>query len=153
MDRSGAEPPVGTESFQHVFSTLNNNLRDALKYSGDFSAWLYEHSHFEKSEQDLKEMFRTWLDEQSRKYFESMTVPPRAWKLFDDICENGGNISPSDYEDYGFNSPQNMRGSVAKLEQADLVISELDETDHRRKTISVQAKGWLVQHYRSTGRT
>ena len=128
---------------------MNENLRDSLKFSGDFALWLDENGHHNLSEEQLDELFEVWLADQSEKYANAINVPPRAWKLFDNICERGGSISPSDYEDFGFNSPQNMRGQVAKLEQADLVISELDETDHRRKTISVMAKGWLLKHHRT----
>jgi DNA-binding MarR family transcriptional regulator len=142
-------PPVGAEAFKHVFSILNDNLRDALKYSGDFSAWLDYNQQYTENETELEKLFEIWLADQSDRYFSALNVPPRAWRLFDEICNRGGSISPSDYEDFGFTSSQNMRGQVAKLEQADLVVSELEDSDHRRKTISVQAKGWLLQHHRS----
>lgn len=147
--RPDAVPPVGSEAFKYVFSILNDNLRDALKYSGDFSAWLDGNGQHNKNQDELEQLFQVWLADQSERYFKAMNVPPRAWQLFDEICARGGSISPSDYEDFKFNSSQNMRGQVAKLEQADLVVSELEDSDQRRKTISVQAKGWLVRHYRS----
>lgn len=147
--REDAVPPVGSASFNHVFAVLNENLRDSLKFAGDFSLWLDESEYYGKGEEELDEYFAIWLAEQSEAYMKSLNVPPRAWTLFDDICERGGSISPSDYEEFGFNSSQNMRGQVQKLEQADLVVSELEDTDHRRKTISVVAKGWLLRHHRS----
>ncbi|MDN3712173.1 hypothetical protein QWZ10_10920 [Paracoccus cavernae] len=97
----------------------------------------------------MDELFEIWLAEQSHAYMDAINVPPRAWKLLDEICLQGGSISPSDHKDYGFNSSQNMRGQVQRLEQAGLVVSELEDTDQRRKTISVVAKGWLVRHHRS----
>lgn len=142
-------PPVGAKSFTHLFEILNENLRDALKFSGDFSLWLFENKNYRADSDELHQLFEIWLAEQSDKYMETISVPPRAWRLFDAICEQGGAISPSDYEAFDFNSPQNMRGQVAKLETADLVTSELDETDHRRKTINVMAKGWLLRHHRT----
>ncbi|HRP78203.1 MAG TPA: MarR family winged helix-turn-helix transcriptional regulator [Aquamicrobium sp.] len=148
-EKDTAIPPVGSNSFKHIFSVLNENLRDSLKFSGDFSLWIYENAQGSRDEQHLDQLFEIWLADQSEQYSTAISVPPRAWKLFDDICERGGSIRPSDYEDFGFNSSQNMRGQVAKLEQADLVISEIDETDHRRKTISVMAKGWLLRHHRT----
>ena len=39
-----------------------------------------------------------------------------------------------------------MRPHVRALEEANLVHSLIDETDHRRKTISVTPRGWLVQY-------
>jgi len=146
---SESVPPVGARSFSHIFEILNDNLRDALKFSGDFSLWLYDNEKYVPDPDELHELFEVWLADQSDKYAASIIVPPRAWRLFDEICDRGGAISPSDYEEFGFNSSQNMRGQVARLESADLVTSELDETDHRRKTINVMAKGWLLRHQRS----
>ncbi len=147
--QESAIPPVGVKSFSHVFSVLNENLRDSLKFSGDFSLWLAEGNHFGRTEEEYHELFEIWLAEQSGEFYNAINVPPRAWTLFDEICERGGSISPSDYEDFGFNSAQNMRGQVQRLEQAALVVSELEEVDHRRKTITVVAKGWLLRHHRT----
>ncbi len=141
--------PVGVRSLTHIFGILNENLRDALKFSGDFSLWLFEKQQYSADPDALHELFEVWLAELSDRYAEALRVPNRAWQLFDDICEEGGSVSPSDYEAFGFNSPQNMRGHVSRLEAAELVISEIDDTDHRRKTINVMAKGWLMRHQRS----
>lgn len=143
-----AAPPVGVRSFRHLFSILNKNLRDTLKFSGDFCLWLTENEKYVPDQDELHEIFEVWLAHQSESYEAALTIPPRSWRLFDDICDQGGVISPSDYRDYEFNSSQSMRGAVAKLESSDLVVSEQDETDHRRKTIAVTAKGWLIRHHR-----
>lgn len=140
--------PVGVKSFAHVFDVLNKNLRDSLKFSGDFCLWLADRNSFKKDEQHLHSLFETWLAEQSENYTTSLKIPPRSWTLFDEICEQGGSISPSDYEDFSFNSSQAMRGAISKLENADLIVSETDETDHRRKTIAITAKGWLIRYHR-----
>ena len=89
-----AVPPVGTRSFSHVFSILDDNLRDSLKFSGDYSLWLDENELYEKSADELYELFEVWLAAQSEAYMKSINVPPRAWKLFDQICEMGGAVSP-----------------------------------------------------------
>ena len=31
---------MGRTSFRHIYDVLNSNLRNALKYAGDFSLWL-----------------------------------------------------------------------------------------------------------------
>jgi DNA-binding MarR family transcriptional regulator len=147
--RSGSIPPVGAASLTYVFEILNKNLRDALKFAGDFSLWTVDNGSYTPNEAELDRLFEIWLAEQSDRYSSAINVPQRAWQLLDEFCKRGGAVSPSDYEEFGFNSPQNMRGHVAKLENAELVTSELDETDHRRKTINVMAKGWLLQHQRS----
>lgn len=141
-------PPVGIKAFEHVFHILNYNLRDSLKFSGDFSVWLFENEKYVPNDDELYSLFEVWLAEQSDKYSLNISVPQRALKLFDAICRRGGAISPSDYEELDFKSSQHMRGQMAKLESANLVNSEVDETDHRRKTITVMAKGWLLRHHR-----
>jgi hypothetical protein len=147
--RDQSVPPVGAKSLLHIFKILNKNLRDALKFSGDFSLWVFEENNYKSDQDHMHDLFEIWLAEQSEKYFGAIKVPPRAWRLFDEICDLGGSVSPSAYEDFDFNSAQSMRGAVTRLESAELVTSELDETDHRRKTINVMAKGWLLRHYRS----
>lgn len=146
---STARPPVDAKSFTHAFKILNQNLRDTLKFCGDFSLWLGDNPSILDQPDELPSLFEVWMAEQSENYSKTLNVPPRAWELFDDICERGGSISPSDHEDFGFKTPQNMRGQVQKLEQAALVNSEVDDSDHRRKVISVVAKGWLVRYHRS----
>jgi hypothetical protein len=142
-------PPVGFKSFMHIFEILNENLRDALKFSGDFSVWLYENEQFKPDPEHLHEMFEVWLAEVSDAYLKAIKIPPRAWQLFDDVCGQGGSFSPSDYASFGFNSQQHMRGEVTKLEKTRLVNSEIDESDNRRKILNVTAKGWLLRHQRS----
>ena len=39
-----------------------------------------------------------------------------------------------------------MRPHIHALEEANLVTSVIDETDNRRKTISLTPRGWLVQY-------
>lgn len=148
--RSDATPPVGNDSFTYLFGILNENLRDSLKFSGDFSSWLYETDQSKSLTNDkAKELFEIWLDDQSEQFFKSMDIQPRAWQLFDEICNKGGIISPSDYESFGFNTSQAMRGQISPLENVELISSEIDETDQRRRNISVTAKGWLIQHHRA----
>ncbi len=73
----------------------------------------------------------------------------RSWQVFDGVIQKGGAVSPSEFEDFGFNSQQAMRPHVKALEDAQLVVASIDETDQRRRTISVTARGWIVQYKRS----
>ncbi|PRY95684.1 hypothetical protein BCF33_1307 [Hasllibacter halocynthiae] len=142
-------PPVGVRSFEYIYSILNSNLRDALKYAGDFSLWLEDEGNYVPNGDELHGLFEAWVADLSDRYESALNVPPRAWQLFDDFCGRGGSISPSAFEEFGFNSSQSMRGAVSRLENGDLVVSEIDETDNRRKTINVTAKGWLIHHRRA----
>jgi len=143
-----ATPPVGADSFVHIFSVLNENLRDSLKFAGDFSAWIFEEDKYVPVSNELHELFEIWLAEKADEYAEQVQIPPRAWTLFDDITARGGVVSPSSFEDFNFNTSQNMRGQVAKLEEAGLVSSEISDHDKRRKNIRVLPKGWIVNYKR-----
>ena len=146
-DNPAPSLPVSIASFTRLYEVLNKNLRDALKFSADFALWLFEEGHCESTD-EFEQLFDIWLAEQSESYFSSAHVPPRAWRLFDDICTMGGVISPSDYQLFVFNSPQSMRGQITPLENHDLIYSEVDESDNRRRTISITAKGWMVTYHR-----
>jgi hypothetical protein len=65
------------------------------------------------------------------------------------IVDRGGSISPSDFADFGFDSPQAMRGQMRSLEDAVLVESSVDDTDKRRRLIEITARGWIVNYHRS----
>jgi hypothetical protein len=57
--------------------------------------------------------------------------------------------SPSDYEAFGFNSSMAMRPHVKDLEEANLVVSSISDSDQRRKHIALTSRGWLVNYQRS----
>ena len=42
-----------------------------------------------------------------------------------------------------------MRPQVKSLEDAQLVDSSVDETDQRRRTIEISARGWIVRYKRN----
>jgi DNA-binding MarR family transcriptional regulator len=46
-----------------------------------------------------------------------------------------------------------MRPHVKSLEDANLLVSTVDEDDKRRKTIGLTANGWLVRYKRAGFRT
>lgn len=146
--RPGARAPVGRNGFRHIYEILNGNLRNALKFADDYSFWLIDEGQSEKAgDPDLLE---AWLSDTADRYVEDTTqVRPRAWELFEGIVQMDGSCSPSDYEVFGFNSSMAMRPHIKSLEDANLLQSSIDETDQRRKTISVTPRGWLVQYQRS----
>ena len=95
-------------------------------------------------------LLEAWMAEQADRYDEDTRgVKPRAWKVFDQIGDVGGSISPSDYESFTFNSNAAMRPHIKSLEDAQLVDSAIDETDNRRRTIGISARGWIVRYKRS----
>ena len=92
---------------------------------------------------------RGWRSKPTVTNEDTRGVKPWAWKVFDQIGDVGGSISPSDYESFTFNSNAAMRPHIKSLEDAQLVDSAIDETDNRRRTIGISARGWIVRYKRS----
>lgn len=146
----GANAPVEADGFTHVYKIGNRNLRNALKYCEDFALWAYLGENMPTESKDKLELIEAWMAETADKYeIDTKGVGNRAWKVFDDLIAAGGNASPSDYEDFGYDSQQSMRPQLKLLEDANLIESTIDETDKRRRTILVSSRGWIVNYKRS----
>lgn len=145
-----AIPPVEANGFNHIYTIGNNNLRNAMKYSEDFSFWAVDNSLDGKSSEEKLTMLETWMQEVSSQYEQDTSgVGKRAWQLFDKLAEIGGSTSPSEFEIFGFESTQAMRPHLRALEESNLIESAIDESDNRRKTISISSRGWIVNYKRS----
>jgi hypothetical protein len=169
------DPPVDPAGFRHLYTVFNSNLRIALKHAGEFTKWFdknqlsdnernkalleladlkgpstYQRVLAERSAARLRYL-EAWLAEQAEQYAaDAGTLTERTWRLFDDIIIIGGSCSPSEFEQFGFASREAMRPYVKTLEEANLVISAIDEDDSRRRTIDITPNGWLV-HYKRSG--
>lgn len=149
--RADAVAPVEPGGFVHLYEVAGRNLRIALKHAQDFSLWLFEQGKVTISSEDRLEYLEVWFAEQAEEYEkDTKSVTPAGWTFFDSLMVSGGNCSPSDYEEFGFNSTQAMRPYVKQLEDANLVHSTIDESDQRRRTIVATSNGWLV-HYKRSG--
>lgn len=146
--RDDAEAPVEPVGFEYLYSIMNNNLRIALKQAEEFTKW-YDKNARGSDADTRRQLLEVWLTEQADKYANDTSVTPRQWKLFDDLAASGGRCSPSEFEKFGFASNPAMRPHVKALEEANLVISAIDEDDQRRRTIEITANGWLVRYKRS----
>ncbi|WP_413453775.1 hypothetical protein [Erwinia persicina] len=145
-----ANPPVEADGFAHIYKIGNRNLRNTLKYCEDFAIWAYLNQSIQLESKDKLELIEAWMAETAEKYEkDTKGVGNRAWKVFDDLIAAGGNSSPSDYEDFGYDSQQSMRPQLKLLEDANLIESAIDETDKRRRTIFVSSRGWIVNYKRS----
>ncbi len=148
--RPEAQAPVEPDGFDHLYRVSNKNLRNSLKHAQDFSIWLADTGGLYESPASRFTLLKAWLEEQAEQYAnDTRSITPRAWRLFDTLVDRGGSCSPSDYEDFGFNSQQAMRPSVKQLEDANLVDSTIDDTDSRRRTVLITSNGWLVNYKRS----
>jgi DNA-binding MarR family transcriptional regulator len=146
--------PVDEHGFKFIYQLLNHNLRDALKRCEAFSFWLDEKGLSPQSPEARYRLLIEWLADQARKFQEAArNVKPRAWTVFDELIRRGGSCSPGDYEEFGFKTSMAMRPHVKDLEDANLVLSTIDDRDQRRRTIFVTSTGWLVHHSRSQSAT
>lgn len=145
-----AYAPVDGRGFQHVYHVLNGNLRDAFKHCEDYAMWLDEQQQRPESSEDRYALLEVWLSEQAKAYAkDARNIKGRAWTVFDGLATAGGSCSPSDNEQFDFNSPMAMRPHIKDLEEAGLVVSSQGDKDQRRKTISITSSGWLVRYERS----
>lgn len=142
--------PVEPQGFEHLFKVGNRNLRNAFKYSEDFSFWAADHGLEKLPSEDKYHLLEAWMAETSDNYLRDTTgVGRRAWEVFDALVQKGGATSPSEYAEFGFESNQAMRPHLRALEEANMIESAIDESDNRRKTISVTPRGWIVNYRRS----
>lgn len=140
--------PVSGKGFLHVFRICNDNLRTALKFCSDFAEWLYEDGKIEATAEEKYGLLEAWLAEQADEFNKSTRLTPKPWEIFDHIIDEGGSIAPSDHDKFGYETPMAMRPQIKSLEEAGLVESTIDDSDQRRRTISVTPKGWLINYSR-----
>jgi DNA-binding MarR family transcriptional regulator len=113
--------------------------------------WL-DDERLPRTDEEKHSAYQTWLREESGKALAAAhrMLSPRAWEVFDFAARDlEGIFSPSEFDLFGFNSAANLRPYVKDLESAGLVAATQDDSDKRRKTIQVVAKGWLVYYARS----
>jgi len=145
-----ATPPVDSTGFGHLYRVGNKNLRNAMKFSEDFVIWAAQHDLANSSPSENFKLLESWMAEIADQHLaDASSVGNRAWKVFDRLIEIGGSTSPSDFAEFGFESLPAMRRHLRDLEESNLIESAIDETDNRRKTISVTSAGWIVNYSRS----
>jgi hypothetical protein len=143
-----ANVPVEGDGFLHIFKICNDNLRVALKFCSDFAEWIYENGELKSTSAEKYSLLEAWLAEEADDFSRSTRLTPRPWEIFDQIIDQGGSIAPSDHDNFGYDTPMAMRPQIKSLEEAGLVESTIDDSDQRRRTISVTPKGWLINYSR-----
>ncbi|MEL6674364.1 MAG: hypothetical protein AAFR61_19305 [Bacteroidota bacterium] len=140
--------PITKQSFGLLYDVLKSNIRNTLKYANDFCVWI-DDMGLKPSTIDAKEMaFMDWLTKKSNKYLVDVKtqIKPRTLKLFKDAIEIDGIFAMGDFQLFEYQSAQKMRSCIRSLESVGLVVSVIDENDHRRKSIQITPKGWFVSH-------
>lgn len=142
--------PVDVNRFEHLYSILNRNLRNAIKFAEDFSLHVAPQANNNLSEDDLNNKLEEWVKRSAGLYAEAASnITKTAWRVFDQLCKIGGSTSPGNHSDFGFESPQAMRPHLKALEVGNLIETIVDEDDNRRRSITVSSSGWLVAYKRS----
>jgi DNA-binding MarR family transcriptional regulator len=142
--------PLVVGDFQRLYRILFYNLRSLLGHIDEYCQWVVDQSdEIPNKEEEKTACFERWLTQTARSAYESATaqLKPRAWRVFEDAIAIDGSFSPSDFEDFQFNSIPAFRPHVKDLEAAGLVVSTQDEGDKRRKTTQITPKGWLVHEW------
>jgi hypothetical protein len=139
--------PFGDDEFHRLFMIVHRNLRNTLAYSGEFCMAVAESGSEPVSAEEKQARFASWLRIRASTIRQAVTgqVGPRALKLFKDVVkEFDGDFAPGDCTALGFKNVQALRPHVRSLEDVGLLEAQKDDTDQRRKSISVTGKGWLV---------
>lgn len=139
--------PLLSQDFESLYDILNRNLRSVLGRSDNYCQWVADRN-LPDNDIQKHQFFEEWLAIESDSAYRSVInqLRPRAWDVFRYAVSLSGVFSPSDYEEFGFNSIPAMRPHVKDLEDAGLLVSTQDEGDKRRKTIQITPKGWLVNY-------
>lgn len=139
--------PLLSQDFESLYDVLNRNLRSVLGRADNYCQWVAD-QNLPDNDIQKHQFFEEWLDIESDRAYKSVTDQLRrpAWDVFKKAVLLSGVFSPSDYEEFGFNSSSAMRPYVKDLEDAGLLVSTQDEGDKRRKTIQILPKGWLVNY-------
>lgn len=137
--------PLIPEDFARLYELLRGNLRSVLSYADDYCQWIADREA-PKEPESKRQMFDQWLLAQGAAAHTAVRqeLRPRAQQVFRKAIDVGGVFSPSDYEDFEFNSVQAFRPSIRDLEAVGLLVSTQDDGDKRRKTIQITPKGWFV---------
>lgn len=140
--------PLIAEDFVRLFDILGSNTRSTLRYADTYCLSVANADRM--TDEQKGAAFNQWLTAETRNAFEDCDaqVGGRAWQMFDHACQEMPDFGPGDYAAFGFQSSQAMVPHVASLEDNGLVVSAVDETDRRRRTISVTPKGWFVHMHR-----
>ncbi|QNI79157.1 AAA ATPase domain-containing protein [Synechococcus sp. RS9909] len=146
-ESQGVYLPLCLEDFEVLYHILHRNLRSTLGRADNFCQWVAERDLPETLD-EKRSVFSEWLHAEASAALNAAqsTLKPRAWEVFSVAVSLGGVFSPSDFQEFEFNSSMALRPHVKDLEDAGLLVSTQDEGDKRRKTIQVTPKGWLVKY-------
>lgn len=146
--------PFTDNDFHSLYVIVHRNLRNTLAYSGEYCMSVAESGTEPKTVEEKKARFEAWLKGRALAIRDAVSsqIGPRALTLFREVIKQfDGEFAPGDCTALGFKNIQALRPHVRSLEEAGILQAQKDETDQRRKSISVTGKGWLVHWCEVTG--
>jgi Cdc6-like AAA superfamily ATPase len=140
--------PINQSEFSDLYTIVRGNLRTVLSYSDNYCQAVAD-GVLPNTEEEKRDRFHQWLRNEAESSYEASrsVLTPRTIEVFQKATSESGTFSPGDFEEFKFGSMQAFRPYIKSLEDVSLVVSTQDDTDKRRKTIQVTAKGWLAAHY------
>ncbi|MCX6466217.1 MAG: hypothetical protein NTW05_21895 [Pseudonocardiales bacterium] len=138
--------PVSPQAFEYLYRALNSNLRDSLTYAQEFAGWFYEEYVAAGTEipphADLGPLLESWLASTSdRAMQDARGIQPRVWQFFDALARANGTCRSSDWDQFAFNTQQQLGSSVTALESVNLVVREIDPENASRSLTSITPLG------------
>ena len=143
--------PLNSREFEHLYHLFNENARHALSYAHDYCTWISDTEENPTDEVTREIAYWKWLREEADQTFQAVRpkLSSTAWEIFGQAVRLKGEFSPSDADAFGFVSFDEMLPHLKDLERLNVVQIGLDETDARRKVITLTPQGWLMEFARS----
>ncbi len=143
-DRPEVYLPITTIGFSKLYTILRGNLRNVLSYVDNYCQHVSDTTE-PAGEAEKNERFDSCLMEEATRARQAAenVLTKGTTKVFRKACEMGS-FAPSNNVDFGLETASGLRNYIKALEEVDLIVSVRDETDRRRKSIQVTAKGWFV---------
>lgn len=141
--------PIVADDFHQLYMILGENLRQSLAMAHSYCLSVAMSGQAPTGDEAKKERFKIWLKSNAlatKSSSESHIGQTAIDLLKRAINEFQGEFTPSDCKLLGFKSIQSLRPHVKSLEDCGLVEATRDESDQRRRTITVTGKGWLVDY-------
>jgi hypothetical protein len=139
--------PISEASFASLFHAVRGNTRVLLSNAGDYCIWCHESHRKPLNDAAKAALFDEWRSRRSEQTLASIrqSIGDAAWRVFDKAVELGGSFSPSEFAVFGYQTMPSLRVQVKALENARLVtVSKADNTDARRRTVSLTEQAWFV---------
>jgi hypothetical protein len=139
--------PLLQDDFHTLYMLLGQNLRQTLATADSYCTKVAESANYPQGDEDKKKRFESWLKTNAKATLSGVKglVGDTALRLMTSAAaKKQGEFTPSDHKELGFKSPNTLSPHIKSLESAGLVDSTRDETDQRRRTITLTGKGWLV---------